>query len=61
MFENTARDYADSRHRAVSHPGLAARHRAEWEHTRALDRLERRAAVVRARLGISPKPAILQP
>jgi hypothetical protein len=61
VFENTARDYAERRHHEVSQPSLSARHRAEWEHTRALDRLEHRAAVVRARLGISPKPAILQP
>jgi hypothetical protein len=42
-------------------PNLAARYREEWELTRSLDRLERQAAVERARLGLSPKPAILQP
>jgi hypothetical protein len=61
MFDTTARDYADYRRREAALPNLAAHYREQWEQVRALDRLERQAAIERARLGISPKPAILQP
>ncbi len=61
MFDTTARDYADYRRREASRPNLAARYREQWEQARALERLERRAAVERARLGLGSKPAILRP
>jgi hypothetical protein len=61
MFDTTARDYADYRRREAALPHLAARYREQWEQTVALERLERQTAVERARLGISPKPAILLP
>lgn len=61
MFDTTARDYANYRRREASLPNLAARYREQWEQTRMLDRLERQAAVERARLGLGSRPAILQP
>ena len=59
MFDTTARDYADYRRREAALPNLAARYREQWEQTHILDRLERQAAVERARLGLGSKPAIL--
>lgn len=61
MFDTTARDYADYRRREAALPHLGARYREQWEQARALERLERRAAVERARLGLGSKAAILQP
>ena len=61
MFDTTARDYAEYRRREAALPHLAARYREQWEQASALDRLERQAALDRARLGMFPKPAILQP
>lgn len=61
MFDPSLRDYADLRRRQASLPNLQARYREELEAARALDRLEARAALERARLGLAGQTAILQP